>query len=284
MQVVTTPAQLHAALASQPGIVGLVPTMGALHDGHGTLIDQAQKESEVVVVSTFVNPLQFTNLGDCDDYRLYPRDLAADEEFCRQHHVDILFAPTVEDMYPDTTPMIWVRTGRMGEILEGASRPGHFDGVATVVAKLFNMVHPYRAYFGQKDAQQAAIIRRMVKDLNMPVQITTVPIARTPEGLAQSSRNQRLSDEGRTHALALSQALNTLRKNAKSGKPIGLSAVREELAAAPGITLDYLTVVTPTSLAELDDDTLVVSLEEPALALVAAEVEGVRLIDNMILA
>ena len=149
--VARTIGQLRAAVAELPGAVGLVPTMGALHDGHGQLVSLAAGENTSVVVSIFVNPLQFTDLGDCDDYRHYPRDLDSDVAFLESLEVDVVFAPTVEEMYPDGLPQVWVRAGEMGERLEGASRPGHFDGVTTVVAKLFHLVRPDRAYFGEKD-------------------------------------------------------------------------------------------------------------------------------------
>ncbi|PFG27448.1 pantoate--beta-alanine ligase [Corynebacterium renale] len=272
MRIVTTIPELRTALAAATGQVGFVPTMGALHDGHATLIDRARTECDTVVVSVFTNPLQFTDLGDCDDYRNYPRDLAADAALCEAHGVDVVFAPAVEEMYPGGLPELWVRTGRMGEILEGASRPGHFDGVATVVNKLFNLVKPDVAYFGQKDAQQVVILQRMVSDLNLDVELRTVPIARTPEGLARSSRNTLLSETGRTQALALSRTLMRLRDG-----HVDLAGARAELAAADGVTLDYLTVVSPDDLREVD------AAQAGALALVAASVEGVRLIDNMLL-
>ncbi|HKM25463.1 MAG TPA: pantoate--beta-alanine ligase, partial [Corynebacterium sp.] len=164
--VARTVAQLRSAVADLQGSVGLVPTMGALHEGHGRLVSLAAEENSSVVVSVFVNPLQFTDLGDCDDFRLYPRDLDSDVAFLEKLGVDVVFAPTDEEMYPDGLPQVWVRSGEMGERLEGASRPGHFDGVTTVVAKLFQLIQPDRAYFGEKDAQQLAIIQRMVTDLN----------------------------------------------------------------------------------------------------------------------
>lgn len=270
MQVIHHIAELRSVLADTSGTIALVPTMGALHEGHGTLIDAARRENDTVVVSVFTNPLQFSNLGDCDDYRNYPRDLAADAAFCEERGVDIVFAPSVEEMYPDGTPLVWVRTGEMGEILEGASRPGHFDGVATVVAKLFHLIRPHRAYFGQKDAQQVVIVRRMVRDLNLAVELRTVAIARTAEGLARSSRNALLSEAGRKEALALSRVLRGLRDGT-----LDLAGARAALSDAPGVDLDYLCIVAPTSLEELT------AVQPGALALVAAYVEGIRLIDNM---
>lgn len=280
--VTRTAAELRAALAEFPGASrGLVPTMGALHSGHGSLVELARAHNDVVVVSVFVNPLQFEDLGDCEDYREYPRDLEEDVEFLRGLGADVVFAPAVAEMYPDGAPQIWVRTGSMGQRLEGASRPGHFDGVATVVAKLFQLTRPDRAYFGQKDAQQVAVIERMVADLDFDVEVVPAPIVRAPDGLAESSRNQRLSPEDRRRALALSQALFTLRNRVAAGEALGLLKVRAELAAAEGVTLDYLEVVDPGTLAPLADASLTRPLQRPALALVAAHVGPVRLIDNL---
>lgn len=281
--ITRTAAQLRETIAQHRGAtsIGLVPTMGALHEGHASLVTRARADNDLVVVSIFVNPLQFENLGDCDDYRNYPRQLDADVAVLEQAGADIVFAPELTEMYPGGTPLIWVRTGAMGDRLEGASRPGHFDGVATVVAKLFHLVSPHRAYFGQKDAQQVAVLRRMAADLDFPVEIVAAPIIRGADGLAESSRNQRLSRSDRTHALALSQALFTLRDRASRGDPLQVTAVREQLNAAAGVTLDHLVVVDPTTLEPLSDTTLDRPLDRPALALVAAQVGAVRLIDNM---
>ena len=259
--------------------IGLVPTMGALHDGHASLVRAARADNDIVVASVFVNPLQFTNLGDCDDYRNYPRDLNADAEFLRGLGVDAVFAPDVEEMYPgfstapDRHPQIWVRTGRMGEILEGASRPGHFDGVATVVAKLFQIIQPDRAYFGRKDAQQLAIIQALVRDLDMPIAIHVLPIVRGDDGVAESSRNLRLSVEERRHATALSQTLFGLR----DGKFASADEAAEHLASCEGVELDYFRIVDPADLRDVPTGT------RPALALTAAWVGPVRLIDNLAL-
>ena len=273
MRVITTVEELRAARAEATGTVGLVPTMGALHSGHGTLIERARGEVDMLITSVFLNPLQFTDLGDTDDYRNYPRNIEADSTFCEGLGVDIVFAPSVEEMYPGGIPQIWVRTGEMGTVLEGASRPGHFDGVATVVNKLFNLAKPDVAYFGQKDAQQVAVLRRMVRDLNHDVEIRTLPIARAADGLAQSSRNVRLSEAGRSQALALSRSLRTLQEQVDAGA-LDVDAVRAELSASEGVSLDYLVVVDPDTLQPTS---------EPGLALVAATVDGVRLIDNALL-
>lgn len=259
--------------------IGLVPTMGALHDGHASLVRAARADNDIVVASVFVNPLQFTDLGDCDDYRNYPRDLDADAEFLRGLGVDAVFSPSVEEMYPgfntapDRHPQIWVRTGRMGEILEGASRPGHFDGVATVVAKLFQIIQPDRAYFGRKDAQQLAIIQALVRDLDMPIAIHGLPIVRGDDGVAESSRNLRLSVDERRHATALSQTLFGLR----DGKFASADEAAKHLASCDGVELDYFRIVDPADLREVPAGT------RPALALTAAWVGPVRLIDNLAL-
>ncbi|MFR9835588.1 pantoate--beta-alanine ligase [Corynebacterium striatum] len=274
MQVFTTKKELVEFRAQQDGqrrSVGLVPTMGALHAGHGSLIKAAREANDVVVVSVFVNPLQFSDLGECDDFRNYPRNVEADAAFVESLGADVVFAPSVEEMYPSGTPLAWVRTGAMGEVLEGASRPGHFDGVATVVSKLFNLVRPTRAYFGQKDAQQVAVLRRMVADLDFPVELVAAPIVRAADGLAESSRNQRLNDAERTQALALSRTLFELR----DGKLNSAEEASKALDASDGVRVDYLTVVDPQTLKPVDVNA------RPALALVAAHVGPVRLIDNL---
>lgn len=271
MKILRTKAELRAFRASLSGSVGFVPTMGALHEGHGSLVRRAREENDHVVCSVFVNPLQFTDLGDCEDYRAYPRDLDADAAFLESLGADAVFAPSVEEMYPGGTPRVWVRTGEMGSVLEGASRPGHFDGVATVVTKLLSLVCPDHAYFGQKDAQQVAILRRVVSDLDLPVDIVSAPIVRAADGVAESSRNARLSSTEREQAVALSQSLFALRDGTS------LEAARAQLASSPGVTVDYLTVVDPATLEPVD------AQHRPALALVAAQVGPVRLIDNLVL-
>ncbi|MHA2787658.1 pantoate--beta-alanine ligase [Corynebacterium sp. S7] len=279
MHVVSTKAELAQVLEGRSSI-GLVPTMGALHSGHASLVTAARAENDTVVASNFVNPLQFEALGDCDDYRNYPRQLDADCALLEKAGVDVVFAPSVEEMYPgaDHLPLVWVRTSEMGERLEGASRPGHFDGVATVVAKLFHLVQPDRAYFGQKDAQQLAVIRRMVADLDFPVEIRPVPIIRGADGLAESSRNQRLSASERNQALALSRALFTLEKRAQAGEPLDLAGVRAQLGASEGVRLDHLEIVDASTLEPLEVDGV---LDRPALVVGAIYVGPVRLIDNI---
>lgn len=282
MQIFTTKKELlhalrplHAAGRS----VGLVPTMGALHSGHASLLTRARAENDVVVASIFINPLQFEALGDCDDYHHYPRQLDTDVALLDSAGVDIVFAPDVGEMYgPTGVPMLWVRTGAMGEQLEGASRPGHFDGVATVVAKLFNLVRPDHAYFGQKDAQQVAVLKRLVADLDLPLEIRPVPIIRAADGLAESSRNQRLSDSDRTAALVLPRVLADLSHRATSGEPLDIAGARAALQAAEGMRLDHLEIVDPATLNPL---TVNVVLDRPALVVAAIHVGSVRLIDNI---
>lgn len=277
MQVITGRQELVDALRGVTS-VGLVPTMGALHSGHARLVRAARAENDTVVTSIFVNPLQFEALGDCDDYRNYPRQLDADLALLAAEGVDIVFAPAVEEMYPDGLPLLWVRTGAMGATLEGASRPGHFDGVATVVAKLFNLVRPARAYFGQKDAQQVAVVRRLVADLDIPVEIRPVPIIRAADGLAESSRNQRLSTTDRGHALVLPRVLAALRERARTGVALDVEGARAELSAAPGVRLDHLEIVDPATLEPLGVTGV---LDRPALVVAAVHVGAVRLIDNI---
>lgn len=279
MKLIRTKAELVDTLADLRGHIALVPTMGALHDGHLSLVAAARADgisndasaNDVVIASIFVNPLQFAQLGDCDDYRNYPRTLDADAQLLESAGVDIVFAPDVTEMYPQGTPEVWVRTGEMGSRLEGASRPGHFDGVATVVAKLFNLIRPNRAYFGKKDAQQLAVIKRMVHDLDLRVDIRAVPIIRGADGLAESSRNQHLGATDRQNALALSATLAALRD-----RRFDLEQARAELSNADGVDLDYLEVVSPDTL-----QPIAWPPTAPALALGAITVGGTRLIDNM---
>lgn len=297
--LVSTIAELQALIreklrlqeaSGKPKSLGFVPTMGALHHGHATLARRAVAENSVVVASVFVNPLQF---GDAQDLARYPRTTDADLVLLDEAGVDFMFAPSVEEMYPNGEPSIRVTAGKMGEILEGASRPGHFDGALTVVAKLLHVAlpqdsldasagHPgYRAYFGQKDAQQLALVRRMVEDLNFPVQIVPVPIVRDEDGLATSSRNRFLSEEDRTAALVLSRALRLLESRATAHEPLDIASVEALIRSAPGVELDYLDVVDPQTLAPRAENCQDTPFTGQALALVAAKVGAVRLIDNM---
>lgn len=288
-RLATTPAELSKAITElleaagkdRPGL-GLVPTMGALHHGHSALAQAARTENDVVVASIFVNPLQFDDAGDL---ARYPRTLEADLDLLGAAGVDLVFAPSEETMYPGGFPLVRVSSGNLGTRFEGASRPGHFDGVLTVVAKLLHCAQPavpaeFRAYFGQKDAQQAALIQRMVADLNFPVQIRPVPIVRAADGLAESSRNVFLDPEQRRNALVLSRALGQLRENAAAGLPLDLPAAVELITAQPGVDLDYFEIVDPLTLEPVPAGPAD-QLSAPALALVAARVGGIRLIDNM---
>ena len=280
-------AELIAAGIAHPKI-GLVPTMGALHDGHGALFEQARQENDLVIASVFVNPLQF-DLPE--DYEHYPRNLDADLELVTRYGGDIVFAPSTAHMYPSfpDAPQIMVSAGQMGRMFEGASRPGHFDGVCTVVAKLWNILMPpppakLSSYFGQKDAQQLAIVTRMAKDLNVDVAIRPVELVRAPSGLALSSRNVRLDDHGMEKALGLSKALHYLADQVTRGERLDISAARDIIRAQENVDLDYLEIVDPDTLTPLSDEQLAAPLERDALALVAAWVPPVRLIDNMLLA
>ncbi len=249
--------------------VAYVATMGALHEGHRSLIALAHEYGDAVIVSIFVNPLQF---GPDEDYGRYPRQLEADLEICREAGVDVVFTPSVSDLYP-AGRQVSVDAGALGSILEGASRPGHFDGVLTVVNKLFNIVRPDVAIFGKKDAQQLTCVRRMVADLNSPVRIIGAPIVREPDGLAVSSRNRYLTQAERTSALSLSRAV--LAAGAQLTPSAALHAASQILAAEPGIEVDYLSVVQPGSLSEVSADCI-----GPALIVVAAQVGTTRLIDT----
>ena len=255
--------------------IGLVPTMGALHQGHGRLIEQARRECGTVVVSVFVNPLQFDRKDDLDRY---PRTLDADVEVCSSLGADIVFAPTVAEMYP-TPPMCVVEVGRMGDHLCGRHRPGHFRGMATVVLKLLQIAQPDRAYFGEKDAQQLAIIRRMVLDLNVPSTIVGVPTVREPDGLAMSSRNRHLSPEARQSATALYRALLDAERQILAGATDAKAIVSEALTQIPaesGLKVEYLEVVDP------DDLQPVERVAGPVLVAGAVWAGATRLIDNIL--
>ena len=259
------------------GTVGFVPTMGAFHEGHLSLIRRARVERDLVVVSTFVNPLQF---GDRADLAAYPRNEERDLELARELGVDLVFAPTVQEMYPAGEPEATVDPGPVGERLEGASRPGHFRGVATVLAKLFHAAGPSAAYFGEKDAQQLAVVRRVVADLSFPIEVVVCPTVREADGLAMSSRNARLSPEQREAAgclfLALSEAAELARAGERDAARL-VAVMAREIGATPQARLDYAVVV--------DDDTFeeVRTVDPPARAVVAARFGDVRLIDNLLL-
>jgi len=256
--------------------IGLVPTMGALHEGHASLIRAARAECGYVAVSLFVNPTQF---GPGEDLARYPRPIENDLAVCRREGADLVFAPAAAEMYPEGFATT-VRIAGLSEKMCGAFRPGHFDGVCTVVAKLLAIVQPDAAYFGEKDAQQLAIVRRMAADLNLPLEIRGCPLVREPDGLAMSSRNAYLSPEERQQALAISAALADTRKAIESGERDAAAVadmLRRRLQAARGVELQYVAVVDPDTLADLD------RIGGQALVAVAAKVGATRLIDNVLL-
>jgi pantoate--beta-alanine ligase len=275
MKTIRTIAELRAVLAEAPRPVGLVPTMGYFHDGHLSLMRAARAANATVVVSLFVNPAQF---GPNEDLEAYPRDEERDLELAEAEGVDILFAPSVEEVYPagfNTT----VEVGDLTEPLDGAARPGHFKGVTTVVTKLLNMVGPDAAYFGQKDAQQALVIHKLVTDLNIPVRIEVCPTVREPDGLAMSSRNAYLSEEQRARATALSRALRAAEHTVEGGQidaTAVLAAARRELDEA-GIHPEYLELRSATDLTPAE------RVNGSTLLAVAARVGRARLIDNTML-
>lgn len=256
--------------------VGFVPTMGYFHEGHLSLVRQARKENPTVVVSIFVNPTQF---GPGEDFQDYPRDLNRDLELLEREKVDIVFVPSEEEMYPRGFNS-WVDVEKVTERLEGASRPGHFRGVATVCAKLFNIIQPTRAYFGQKDAQQAIVIKKMVADLNMNLEIVVVPTVRESNGLAMSSRNTCLNPEERQAATVLFKALSLARelwqggeKDADKIRPQMTSLIQKE----PLAKIDYVSIADANTLEELQ------KIDRPAIVFLAVRIGKTRLIDNVIL-
>jgi pantoate--beta-alanine ligase len=253
--------------------IGLVPTMGALHDGHLSLIRAAKTQSDVVVVSIFVNPLQF---NDANDLAAYPRDNDRDLELADQEGTDVVFMPSIDEMYPKGATTGVSVGPPLTDVLEGASRPGHFDGVATVVAKLFNAVRPNVTFFGQKDAQQGAVIRKLIADLSYPIELVLCPIVRESDGLAMSSRNVRLSASERDSALALNRAL-------REGERVLLEGGDTEVAEKQmWTTLSSTHDVEPDYARAVDPETFFAPLGERVLLAVAARVGPVRLIDNLL--
>ena len=278
MKIITTISEMHSIAESfrRAGkTIGFVPTMGFLHEGHLSLMRKAREECDVVAVSIFVNPLQF---GQNEDLDRYPRDSEGDRKKCELAGVDVLFMPQAAEMYPQK-PTVYVTVLGISDVLEGAIRPEHFRGVATVVAKLFDIVHPHRAYFGQKDFQQCAVIKRLVQGLNLHVEVVVAPTVREADGLAMSSRNSYLNAEERRKATILYRAL-------RAGEDLIQAGVREpekvrqkmraELLKEPGIAIDYAEVVDPDTLTPLE------VLGGPAALLVAAKLGSTRLIDNLI--
>ncbi len=289
MRVFTTIAALRCYLAqatsSLDSTVGFVPTMGALHAGHVSLMQRARQENQWVVASIFVNPLQF---GPKEDLSQYPRTIDRDRELCEAAGVDILFRPNPEELgigavgtagiESESTLVVVPESMKSG--LCGASRPGHFEGVATIVSKLFHLVQPTRAYFGQKDAQQLAVLRRMVKDLNFPIEVVGCPIVREPSGLAMSSRNSYLSADERENATVLYQSLQQAEQRFKAGEQQSaelIQAVQSSIDKNSAITLDYIALVDPNTLQPID------KIEETGLLAIAAKVGPARLIDNVLL-
>ncbi len=256
--------------------LGFVPTMGALHEGHLSLVRAARASADVVAASIFVNPTQF---GPAEDLAKYPRSLERDRELLEREGVELLFAPSVEEMYPAGV-VTWVTVEGLSDKLDGGSRPGHFRGVTTVVAKLFHIVEPDAAFFGQKDAAQVAIIRRMVSDLKLPVEIVVCPIIREPDGLAMSSRNAYLDPEQRQRALVLRRALKRVEELVDAGERNAeklAAAGRQEFEREKSVRLDYFAVVDPDTLEKVND------ISGGALVAVAAYVGSTRLIDNLVL-
>ena len=272
MKTVRTEAELRAELASHAGKrIGFVPTMGSLHEGHLSLIAAATDSSDVVIASIFVNPLQF---GPREDFAAYPRDESRDLELAAQAGVDIVFLPSVDEMYPPGRTTT-VSVGPIGDVLEGADRPGHFDGVATVVTKLFNLVRPAIAFFGQKDAQQVAVIKQLVRDLSFDIELAICPTVREPDGLALSSRNSYLSADERRRASVLHRVLLA---GAESLPDKDFDATEKkmwELLVAEGLEPGYAAAVDPETFGPPDPD-------GPVLLVVAARLGKTRLIDNLL--
>jgi len=289
MDVIQSVRELQPALrrlkAEKPdATVGFVPTMGYLHAGHVSLIERARRENGITVLSVFVNPLQF---GPNEDYERYPRDPARDEAIAREAGVDVLFMPSAGDMYP-REPMVRVKVGAMADRLCGASRPGHFDGVATVLTKLFHLVAPDRAYFGMKDAQQVAVVRRLVDDFNFPLEIVACPTVREADGLAMSSRNVYLSPEERKQAVILSRALDLaerlLTDDGMTARELELQLARK-IREAPLADIDYVSVLSYPSLLPLEGPVwraLGDSGDRELIVALAVRFGKTRLIDNRV--
>lgn len=257
--------------------IGLVPTMGSLHEGHLVLVDEARRRTDAVVVSIFVNPLQF---GPREDLARYPRDLPRDRALARDRGVDALFVPAVETMYPSGSE-VRVIPGRTAERWEGAARPGHFTGVLTVVAKLFHLIQPDLACFGQKDIQQLTLVRKMVRDLDWPLEIVEVPTVREADGLALSSRNAYLSAEDRSRAVVLSRALLAAHRGFCEGERSAAALeqrMRQQLGSQPEVAVEYIAIVDPDGLQS------VTTVDGNTIVAIAARLGGSRLIDNIRLA
>lgn len=279
MKIITTISEMQdhsARLTDQGDRIGFVPTMGSLHEGHLSLMRQARDETHALVVSIFVNPTQF---GPEEDFGSYPRDLEKDASLCREVGCDVLFTPSAEEMYPQGS-VTTVSVAELTKPLCGSTRPGHFDGVTTVISKLFNIVRPHIAYFGLKDYQQYRAISQMVKDLNMNIRITALPTVREKDGLAMSSRNEYLYDDERLAALTLSRSLDAAKKMIREG--VRDPRVIEEMAVGiiesePGTRIDYVSVVNADNLSPLS------VIEDRAVLALAVYVGDARLIDNVLL-
>jgi pantoate--beta-alanine ligase len=277
MKIIKTIKEMKTVLAShreQAKIIGFVPTMGYLHQGHLSLIRRARQSSDIVVISIFVNPTQF---GPQEDLARYPRDIKRDEELAEQGGVDYIFYPDVSEMYPEGYKT-YVLVEELSKKMCGASRPGHFRGVTTIVLKLFNIIQPHCAYFGQKDAQQAIIIRRMVEDLNLDVKIEVEPIVREADGLAMSSRNSYLNAKERKAALVLYHALNLAQKLIKQGErnsSVIISQMEKFIRQEPLARIDYISIVDNRNLQEL------ALINKEALIALAVYIGKTRLIDNI---
>lgn len=277
MKIIQTVAEMRKELKKQTGTIGFVPTMGYLHQGHLSLVERARKENDVVVLSIFVNPLQF---GPNEDYDRYPRDLDRDAELAEKAGVDFIFHPDVQEMYPEA-PLTQVNVKQITERLCGKSRPGHFAGVATVVSKLFHIIQPDRAYFGLKDAQQVAVIEQMVRDLHFPVTIVPCPIVREEDGLAMSSRNVYLSPEEREQALVISQALQQAKERVEKGELVEardvIRFISERIETRPLARIEYVEAVSYPKLEPVE------RLDRPpVLVAVAVHFGKTRLIDNFL--
>jgi pantoate--beta-alanine ligase len=278
MQIISTIIEMQSLAESfrkEGKRIGFVPTMGFLHEGHLSLIRQARQENDVVVTSIFVNPTQF---GPMEDLARYPRDAEGDRKKCEFAGVDILFMPDTKEMYPDKLS-VFVCVEGISDVLEGAIRPGHFRGVATVVAKLFHIVKPHRAYFGQKDFQQSAVIKRMVKGLDLDVEVAVLPTMREPDGLAMSSRNSYLDKEQRNKAARLFRALSAAQELVRSGvrEPEKVKQkMRAVIAQEKGVEIDYVEVADPDDLAPLE------TINDRMVLLVAVRIGSTRLIDNLL--
>jgi len=276
MQIAKSIAQMKAARSNSPGSVGFVPTMGYLHEGHLALVKQARVENSVVVVSIFVNPTQF---GPAEDFKTYPRNTERDLALLQKKNTDIVFMPSAEEMYPEKFSS-WVVVEKVTDRLEGSCRPGHFKGVATVVAKLFNIVEPTRAYFGQKDAQQALVIKKMAADLNMNLEVVVSPTVREKDGLAMSSRNIYLNPQERKTATILFKALTLAQKLRKKGES-DAEILRQQMTALisrePLAKIEYISIADTDTLEELS------TINGQVLASMAVRIGQTRLIDNIIL-